>query len=356
MARNGIAIFVDPKLGKTNAGLIWLPVPDTGVPEWMLLLERELCNGTVMHPIRDALCDKSGFGKSENRALNVTDATWEAVEAAAESLRADLAELAANAAKAKAECDALIAEYEAAIANPEPSRLLTREEAPWGYDWDFKYESIEGANQEHRSALDRVREKARIEARKRSCESAVSFANRASDVEFMAAFDYSAASRFGLTDRRNQIEENQKAATRDAERLAIRTRLADAPAHILERFDAGRLPEDELKSALANAIFGAIDLPRYEKIEDSKVEHDESCDDPEIKVKTCEYTGELDAEEWESWKAAKAAIESAGFEAELRQVTAYCTCRDCGGSVSRLQARVEAEAGGVTVIRAYAVG
>lgn len=355
MARNGIAISVDPKLGKTSAGTIWLPVPETGVPEWMLNVTRTYA-GSTLRPIRGALCESAKVFDHGVVPLQVLDATWEAVVAAAESLRAEMVERAAKAAEANAECDALIAEYEAAIANPEPSRLLTRDEAPWGYDWDFNYEHVESADQDRKNALGGAREKARTEARKRSLESAVSFADRATDDEFMAAFDYSAASRFDLLGRRDRIIKEQKDAQKAAEQAAIRAKLVGAPAHIVDRWESGRLPESELKSALANALFGAIDLPRYEKIDDNEVKHDDACSDPEIKVKSAEYTGELDAEEWESWKAARGAIDAAGFEAELRQVTAYCTDGDCKGAVSRLQARVESEVGGVTVIRAYAVG
>lgn len=356
MARNGIAISVDPKLGKTSAGLIWLPVPESGMPEWMLQLERKGCHGELWHPIRDALCEEHRGGATGVHPIAVSDATWTAVESFAEDLRTKMEAEAAKTAAANAECDALIAEYEAAIANPEPSRLLTRSDAPWGHAWDCKYDSTPGSDLEHKTALDHARGAAQSEAMRRSKENAVAFADRASDDEFMAAFDFFAAQKFDLLERRSRIEKARNEATKAANQAAIRTALAGAPAHIVERWEAGRLPESELKSALASALFGAIDLQRYEKIEDSEVEHDENCSDPEIKVKACEYDGELDAEEWESWKAAKAAIEAAGFEAELRQVTAYCTDDDCSGSVSRLQARVEAEVGGVTVIRAYAVG
>jgi N-acetylmuramoyl-L-alanine amidase CwlA len=88
-------------------------------------------------------------------------------------------------------------------------------------------------------------------------------------------------------------------------------------------------------------------------LEDPDLDHDDECGYAEPKYRHEEYSGELNAEEWISWKAAKSTIESAGFAATLR--IAVLSCSNCDASIYRLKARATTSVGGLTVWKEYAV-
>ena len=161
-----------------------------------------------------------------------------------------------------------------------------------------------------------------------------------------------------LSAQRANEEANDRAKAEE-NRSKIEAALQSSPAHVLGRWRDGRLPESELKRALCDVAFAAIDLQRYVKISDSELSHSEDCREcyePDPRVSSSVYTGDLDAEEWESWIAEKAVIEAAGFDPELRQVRLYCANDGCDNVVTKLQARVATEIGGVSLVRSYAIG
>lgn len=356
-SQNGIIINVDPSLGTARAGRIWIPVPAEGVPAELLAVEQDTQYAHGYRPVRAALCTREQFEADRNRnhpALTVQSPDWNGVATAARAIAAETAAYRAAEAAKEAEYaatrDAEIAAIAAEVVTPGPTEHLAyNPHTPW-QAWSVeRYIRLRG------DAVDILRSE--CERRNRATESTwLASVSSLTDNE-LADLSENARANLprDLAARAEAVREARKEAAESANMRAIEAALSTAPSHVLERWQAERLPKSELTEALANVAFAALDLPRYEKLQDSDVEHSDECDDQsDTRVRTTEYDGELDAEEWESWKTVKAAIEAAGFEAELRKAEIYCaTCRE---SHTRLQARATTTIGGINVMRNYAIG
>lgn len=283
-----------------------------------------------------------------------------------------LEELANAEAKKRNAVDLLNAEARAAIATPEPSSIL--ELNSWG--WRVRLHESDridhplggncDSNGRYVRASCSLESDLQAEANRRNGE--FKAARRAEfdklTDEQLAALkdpDIHELSPDAASRRRRAIaaiEEAKEAleqAKKDRETAEIRAALVagGAPEHVLERLDDGCLPDTERNEYLRNAVFRSIELTPFRKLEDSDLDHDNECDCAEPKYKHSDYDGELDAEEWILWKAAKAAIESAGFEAVLR--ITKLSCENCEASTYRLKARATTTVGGLTVWKEYAV-
>jgi hypothetical protein len=278
-------------------------------------------------------------------------------------------------------CSRFAAAVEAAIANPEPTALLmchsggewsAVEYGPGGAYTEFGAQEIRhplGVNcnskgryvyvyrsDVYRAALGRLEKEA---ARRAEIANAEWHARmHAASPRELSQLSWEEARNLSADDTKRlaAYRAAQRAQQEEANEAAIEAALQSAPAHVLGRWRDGRLPEAELKRALCDVAFAEIGLPPYVKIDDSELEHSDDCDEPDARVSSEEYGGELDAEEWESWTAAKTAIEAAGFEPELRQVRMYCANDGCDNVVTKLQARASTEIGGVSLVRGYAIG
>lgn len=347
---NGIAIFIDPSLGLARAGRMWLQLPESGFPADAL----DLYYGSYV--VSRSLCTRQQFDVHHDiRSLSVDSPDWAGVERKIDELRAESEKKAAAKAAEDLARAVTKSRVDAAIANPEPSDLLTRDEShPWS-PWDFCCSGIPssvgcGALQNETTRR-----------------------NRAANEEWNALLAQMDDDQFVLScgghPRESQINPDNKSrlrtirAARDAAQNAAKTAevtaafaKANAPSHVTERFVAGVLPNSERDEWLSTAAFGAITLPAFVWLTDADLpEHGEDCQEPEVKFSGAEYEGELDADEWASWKSVKAALESAGFEPELRFSKVYCSDNSCCACAYRLKARVTATIGGVTVTQEYAV-
>lgn len=364
MAKNGIAINIPASLGLSQAGLIWLPLPEGGLEaSW---LEETSRFGAKLSR---ALCREEDLRDRNVSPIDVDRPDWSGVERWVAISVARREKAAAEKAAERAAAEAATPIVDAAIANPGSSELLIQSEPtnvrPWG-EWDWSRGSVLASTD---VAWDGLCERLRVEARRRNAEARQQWADRIAllNDDELRAFTKGAVYHGGTRDHlsRETLARIDAAAKRDSEaeqtaiELQLRAALSAAPAHVLERFEAGFLPADELERYLSDAAFGSISLPLYQDLTDDDYEHSDECDGGKIKINGRAYNQDddtLDAEEWSSWTVAREACSAAGLEAQLRVSRVYCTEEDCDNAVYRLSARVTATIGGITVKRDYAVG
>jgi hypothetical protein len=349
---NGIVIDVSPSLGLSRAGEMWLPLPDSGMPSDSL----SLSDG--YRTIAQLLCTRWTFESGRDYwSLSVTSTDWAGVERRISELRLEAAAKAAEIAAATAKESKLLALVDAAIADPNPSMLLTRADtdpcSPW--DWhqhpDYGWSAV--ANDRLRSEGSRRNGAAR--------DSWNESLRALPDGEFLRACG--GHPRESCVDEENKTRlRDVRSATREAENKAKSDAIcaafakAWAPSHVTERYLAGVLPDHERDTWLNNAAFSTILLPTFTPLTvDDCPDHSDECRDPEVKFSGAEYDGELDSDEWESWKLVKSTLELAGFQPQLRISRVYCNDDRCDAHAYSLHARVETVIGGITVRREYAV-
>lgn len=117
---------------------------------------------------------------------------------------------------------------------------------------------------------------------------------------------------------------------------------------VLERWEAGVLPEDELKDALREVVFAPLEIfPRFKKLRASDFENADVYSEVDYDVETLEA---MDADEWTTYKAIeKAAPEGSTLKA--RKHVAVCGEE----SLDRVSVLVTVERFGFTLSREYAL-
>lgn len=190
-----------------------------------------------------------------------------------------------------------------------------------------------------------------------------------------AAVAYAAAERSVEAKKQRDLERAQKDAAdkaRWAEEARVkvekeqqnRSKLRDflgshASSNVLERFDAGRLPENELEAVLETVLFEPFShLERFTPIEECDVIAECGCEADEVKFNSLAYEDDLTAEQWEALKRVQSI-------AEKVQNRGMITLRDHVGyqdgftgaddpEIRRLGIRVTIEFAGETVSREFA--
>lgn len=270
------------------------------------------------------------------------------------------AEVDAKAEK-KREIDAEAAEIDAAIADQKPSNWLRHyNSTPWK-PWSTSHVS---SNHPARTRLE-------AECKRRNELARVAWQHSLSQMgneELLGQVNYQSEQHLPdeLLQRVQQIKADRDAAAEEAatkeaaiKEAEIREKLTSAPAHVLERYNAGFLPDDELQTQLANVAFGSVDLPLFDELTEDDIEHSDECYAAKPKFTSREYNkpgDTLDAEEWASWSAVHDVLQAAGFEPELRISKGWCQDDNCDANASRLKARITAVVGGISLQREYAVG
>lgn len=354
MAKNGVSVRVKPELGKSEAGLFWVALPESGLTEEQLSI----------YPVSQCLCLQ---GEMSAMSLDVTEPTWEGVlqtleysgnrqRAERERARAEQERRNAKLQRDRERVEAILSEVDRAIENPEPSEYLTVVVYPTGY-WQWGTGNVGYYGAENVDALNDASSRLRAEAERRTQASKALVQARAdalSDESFLAEFGPAEAKQIDRFDRLKEILDALEEKREAEERAEIRRYLEDAPSDVLERFEADVLPEAELKQILADKLFGGIDCTRYEKLIESDLpEHDESCDEPRVKYQSESYDGVMTAEQWSNYKALGEATKPLGLTPELRIHSVYC--ENCTARTSRLSARVTKRVGSISVARLYRI-
>jgi hypothetical protein len=345
--RNGILVYVSPKLGRMKAGKFWLPLPEDLAPDAL-----------YTKGARDALC----IEQDQSKAIpyECTDASWGCVLADESAKRA-----AAEAEKKqKQEEEARIL---AAIANPDESEILKLSD-------DSHVAGLKSWRVYKVSSSTVKWNDLQAECGRRDVILHAEYnqqLRQMSDDEFLHAMKKNPHRwhlEVDVKERADEIEVARKAAEAAAKKAeverqnaAVRAVLEKAGADVLvlERYDAGRLPVSECYDWLAEVAFAPLKgCPRYELFDADDYEHGDECDEPEVQFKTKDYDGPLDAIEWLSYKSLCAIVEDEEhLEIELRETRVYCACRSCPTSheLRRRKAVVTAIVEGIELTRDYAL-
>jgi hypothetical protein len=260
-------------------------------------------------------------------------------------------ELRAKEAEAAAERHALEQRYEAAAREVTWDGVALLVVAP-----DLPYLPDCKARDGYNAALNAVR-KAGLEA----ADAAVDSLERASLIREAARGTYTLARI--ATPRSDALVEAARQAAKAREQVEIDRQRAEQRALLeqwgdaeqLERFDAGVLPEAELRATVGANIWP--NLPRYVKLvrEDvtSQCAGDEAC---EVQFGTSALGDDATyaAGEWAALKAVRSAL--ADREAEITVVRHWARCRESHHEVCRLAAHVTLTIAGLELERRFAVG
>jgi len=152
-----------------------------------------------------------------------------------------------------------------------------------------------------------------------------------------------------------KIAEEAKAKTARAQ---IRDVLGAKSSDALERFDAGVLPEDELAEIVSEHVFAPLSGFRgYDEITEQEVAHECECDVDDVRFSTTDYGGPLEADEWATLKAIRAAAPH-GAKVVVREHVGYQHGHDESDDpeVRRKSIRVTAEFGGRAWKRDFDLG
>ena len=156
------------------------------------------------------------------------------------------------------------------------------------------------------------------------------------------------------TAARRAAEEAEKtaAANRRRDQLAAAVRdLMDDNAQ--GRYRLGLLPEAEILDSLRARLYAGLDdFPRYVKLREGDIEHEEHCyGDAGMTCETLPADG-IDAERFERYRE----IEAASPEgSELTVLVHVCTCDRCDGEARSTSVRVALTAGELSFSREYAL-
>jgi hypothetical protein len=321
--QNGICINLPASLGLPIVGWHWVALPPDGLA------------ADLPDDVRAVLVEHSGTAQqSEERGvgsvkhLTVQAPAFEAaVEAAKVEAEARAAKRAEDDAKAERYTRQLAedtAEAEAAVASPEPSRMLTRDDSPPWRPWQANYGAI---SYQPGNAADRLWSALKIEAVRRN--DAIEAAREAEVAGWTD--DALLAVEGGLPpvarSRRDQLHHAQQIELAATNQAALRAALVESGAtdNQLARFDAGRLPEVERDALIEPGVWGELtDLVVSPRLTADDVEHGVDCPKAEPKFAAEDYIGELSAEQWEQAQVASAMATELGFVARIRRSSCWC--------------------------------
>ena len=144
---------------------------------------------------------------------------------------------------------------------------------------------------------------------------------------------------------------NEALARANAEEAAqLRAWIKEHAPELLERHDAGFLPQNDLLDAARNLLFAPLDsFARYERLTGDDLPYfDCSNHTPEFEVRTIEV---LSADAFDKLKSIRAAVPSAQIEVRAHEVT----CVDCDALTERTSALVSIDWRDYTLSREYAL-
>lgn len=151
--------------------------------------------------------------------------------------------------------------------------------------------------------------------------------------------------------RAAQEAEKNAAANRRRDQLAaeVRDHMDD---NAQGRYRLGLLPEAEVLDSMRARLYAGLDrFPRYVKLREGDIDHEEHCyGDAGMTCETLPADG-IDAEQFERYRE----IEAEMPDAVLAALVHVCTCDRCAGEARSTSVRVELRVGELTFSREYAL-